>query len=87
MTDLLREAGFVDVREMDATRAFVRTTRNFLETSREFHPRLAREWGDEALANSQRHWRKTLAVTEEGALCRGIFVGRRPQRQGKLVLT
>jgi len=80
MADLLREAGFVDVREMDATPAFARTTRAFLETSRDFHPRLAREWGDEALAHSQRHWRKTLTVTEEGILRRGIFVGRRPRR-------
>lgn len=78
VTDLLRDAGFVDVREADVTRAFERTTRAFLETSSELYDQLLLEWGDEALGQSQTNWRKTLAVVEDGIVCRGIFSARRP---------
>lgn len=77
--DLLRAAGFVDVRESDVTPAFARTTRAFLETSRDVHDALRAEWGAAPLAQSRTHWRKTLAVTDEGILCRGIFSARRPK--------
>ena len=80
VTDLLRAAGFVDVRETDVTAAFERTARALLETSRDLHDRLRREWGDDALNQSQDHWRKTLAVVEEGIVRRGIFSARRPPR-------
>ena len=78
IAELLRAAGFVDVRENDVTPAFERTTRAYLETGRRLYEQLAREWGDESLAQSLGHWRKSLAVTEEGILCRGIFSARRP---------
>ncbi len=78
--DLLRAAGFVDVRESDVTPAFARTTRAFLETSRDVYDTLRAEWGDAPLAQSLDHWRKTLVVTEEGSLRRGIFSARRPKR-------
>lgn len=78
--ELLRAAGFVDVRETDVTPAFARTTRAYLDTSCELHDQLTREWGDASLAQSMDHWRKSLAVTEEGILCRGIFSARRPMR-------
>lgn len=80
VADLLRAAGFVDVREYDVTPAFERTTRAYLETSRQLHEQLLAEWGDASLAQSQDHWRKSLEVTEEGILCRGIFSARRPAR-------
>jgi len=80
MADLLRAAGFVDVRETDVTPAFARTTRAYLETSRQLHDQLTREWGDASLAQSMDHWRKTLAVIREGILCRGVFTARRRGR-------
>ncbi|TAK67914.1 MAG: hypothetical protein EPO22_02465 [Dehalococcoidia bacterium] len=78
LAGLLRAAGFVDVRETDVTSAFARTTRAYLDTSRELSDTLRTEWGDQPLAQSRNHWRKSLAVTEEGILCRGIFSARRP---------
>ncbi len=53
MTDLLRTAGFVDVRESNVTPAFERTTRAYLERSHDLHDKLRAEWGDESLARSQ----------------------------------
>lgn len=80
VAELLRDAGFVDVRHADVTGAFGRTTRAFLDTSREVHEQLRLEWGDEALDQSRSHWRKTLGVIEDGILCRGIFSARRPAK-------
>lgn len=80
VTDLLRDAGFVDVQHTDVTGAFGRTTRAFLDTSQEVHDQLRLEWGDDALDQSRSHWRKTLGVIEDGILCRGIFSARRPAR-------
>lgn len=80
MPDLLRAAGFVDVRESDVTPAFARTTCAYVETGQRLYDQLVREWGDDSLAQSLDHWRRTLDVTEEGILCRGIFSARRPKK-------
>lgn len=80
MTDLLESAGFVAVRERDATKPFARSTRAYLETSERHRRELAVEWGEKKFGESQRDRGATLALIEAGVLRRGLFTARRPRR-------
>ncbi len=83
MEDLLRSAGFTEVRERDVTPSFTRTTRAFLETSERYREELAVEWGADKFAEGQRDRRATLALIAEGIIRRGMFTGRRPARRSR----
>ena len=80
MTDLLESAGFVAVRERDATKPFARSTRAYLETSERRSRELTVEWGEKKFSDSQRNRRATLALIGAGVLRRGLFTARRPRR-------
>jgi len=81
MTELIETAGFVSVREQNATRAFAQTTRAFMETSARYRDELRAEWGASKFEESQRNRATTLALIDEGVLRRAVFTARRPARQ------
>ena len=80
MIDLLESAGFVSIRERDATKPFAKSTRAYIETTECHRRELALEWGAEKFRDSQRNRRATLAMIEAGVIRRGLFTARRPRR-------
>jgi hypothetical protein len=77
MTELLESAGFVDVRERDATASFARATAAYLRTAAQHERALRRTWGDQRFDDSQHDRRSTLELIRDGVVRRGIFTARR----------
>jgi hypothetical protein len=77
MTDLLEAAGFVDIRERDATASFARSTAAHLRTATQHERALRKAWGDQRFDDSQHDRRSTLELIRDGVVRRGIFTARR----------
>jgi len=75
---LLRSAGYVDIEALDVTRAFLDTTRAWIEQRQRHARELAALQPPGAFEQRQRDHRAQLAATEEGLLRRGLFSGKRP---------
>ena len=78
VVDLLDAAGFVNVRELDVTKAFARTTRAYFDTSKMLREALRAEWGAKTFDERLQNQHSTLALIKRGVLRRGIFTARRP---------
>jgi hypothetical protein len=77
--DLLRSAGFGAVREIDATEAFLRTTRAWYEARDRHAAELAEAEGEDLFCERQRDYRLQARAIEAGLLRRALFVAERPR--------
>lgn len=74
--ELLAAAGFVLVRERDATREFLRSTRAYIAATETNAAALREEWGMETFKETCYERRATLELIETGVLKRGMYVAR-----------
>lgn len=78
---LLAAAGFGDLHEIDATGAFVRTARAWLDERERHAAELAAIESTDIFQQRQQDQRVLLAAAEEGLLRRAMFTATRPGRR------
>jgi hypothetical protein len=76
--DLVRSAGFEEVREVDVTAEFLATTKSWLEWRERYAAELRAADGDAAFEERQHDSRVQARAIEDGLLRRALFVARRP---------
>ncbi len=76
-SEMLRSAGFVDVREVDATAEFLRTTRAWLRSRLRRAAELSEAEGEAAFKDRQRHYRLESKAIAAGLLRRSLFLAER----------
>ena len=77
--DLLRSAGFTGVREIDVTKAFLRSTRSWYEARARYAVQLSEAEGEAPFHERQRDYRLQAQAIEAGLLRRALFVAERPR--------
>ncbi len=75
---LLESAGFIDIDELDVTRAFADTTRAWIEERARHADELAAMEPPGAFGQRQKEHQAQLAAIEDGLLSRTMFSARRP---------
>jgi hypothetical protein len=76
---LLAAAGFVNLQELDATAAFVRTARAWLDERERHAAELAATESKDGFSERQQDQRVLLAAAEDGLLRRALFTATRPR--------
>ena len=76
--DLLQDAGFVDIEEIDCTAEFAQTARAWLEQWDSHREHLIDLQGVTEFEQRQHDRRAQLRAVEEGLLRRSLFIAARP---------
>jgi len=76
--DLLRTAGFVDIRSLDVTDTWRQTAELFVAEQDRLADSLAELVGRQTLRDRQRKLRSSLRAIDDGLLQRLLFTARRP---------
>lgn len=74
--ELMEAADFALVRERDATREFLRSTRAYIAATHVHEGALREEWGEDTFRKTAIERRGTLELIEAGVLRRGMYVAR-----------
>jgi hypothetical protein len=75
--EMLESAGFAGVEEVDATDAFLRTTRAWYEGRQRYARELAETEGEAPYEERQGDYRQQLRAIEDGLLKRSLFLAER----------
>lgn len=78
---LLRAAGYLKLKEVDVTAAYLDTARAWLREGHELAAELAQLEPPGAFADKIAHRREGIAAIEAGLLRRSLFIGNTPARQ------
>jgi len=76
-TDLLRSAGFTEVRETDVTEDFLRATRAWYEARARYAGQLSQAEGEASFRERQRDYRLQARAIGAGLLRRSLLVAER----------
>ncbi len=76
-SEMLRSAGFIDVKETDVTKQYTKTARRWLEGRRRYFDELKDALGEDSLNGKINEGQATLGALKSGLLKRSLLTARR----------